>query len=86
MVTVTAFEVKTRSGKLLDRMSRGEEIIITRHAKPVARIIPEGRPALRRVQEAVGELQALRQEMARRRGFEPLTNKEIKGAIEEGRP
>jgi prevent-host-death family protein len=86
MATVTAFEAKTRFGKLLDRVSRGEEIIITRHEKPVARIIPEGRPALRRVQEAVGELQTLRQEIARRRGFKPLTNKEIKDAIEAGRP
>lgn len=86
MATVTAFEAKTRFGRLLDRVSRGEEIIITRHEKPVARIIPEGRPALRRVQEAVGELQALRQEMARRRGFKPLTDQEIKNAIEEGRP
>lgn len=58
----------------------------TRHEKPVARITPEGRPALRRVQEAVGELPALRQEMARRRGFKPLTNKEIKDAIEVGCP
>ena len=86
MATVTAFEAKTRFGKLLGRVSRGEEIIITRHEKPIARIIPEGRPALHRVQEAVAELQTLRQEMAGRRGFKPLTNKEIKAAIEAGRP
>ncbi len=85
MATVTAFEAKTRFGELLDRVSRGEEIVITRHDKPVARIIPEGRPALRQVLEAVGELQALRREMAKRRGFKPLTDKEIRDAIEEGR-
>jgi prevent-host-death family protein len=86
MATVTALEAKTRFGELLDRVSRGEEIIITRHEQPVARIIPEGRPVLRHIQEAASELQALRQEMARRRGFKPLTDKEIRNAIDKGRP
>jgi prevent-host-death family protein len=86
MATITAFEAKTRFGKLLDRVSRGEEIVITRHEKPVARLIPEGRPSLRQVRGAVSELQTLRQEMARRRGFKPLTEKDIRDAIEEGRP
>lgn len=86
MATVTAFEAKTRFGELLDRVSGGEEIVITRHQKPVARIVPEGRPASSEVRQAVGELQALRQEMAKRRGFKPLTDKEIRDSIEEGRP
>jgi prevent-host-death family protein len=86
MATVTALEAKTRFGKLLDRVSRGEEIVITRHDRPVARMIPEGRPALAEVRQAVGELQALRREMARRRTFKPLTDKEIRDAIAEGRP
>jgi len=86
MATVTALQAKTRFGELLDRVSRGEEIVITRHERPVARIIPEGRPALAEVLQAVSELQALREGMAQRRGFKPLTDKEIREAIEEGRP
>jgi prevent-host-death family protein len=86
MATVTAFEAKTRFGELLSRVSRGEEIVITRHEKPVARIIPEGRPARAEVRQAVSELQALRQEMAQRRSFKPLTDKEIRDAVAEGRP
>jgi len=86
MATLTAFEAKTRFGELLDRVSRGEEIVITRHEKPVARIVPEGRPALRQVRQAVDELRALRQEMSRRRGFQPLSDREIREAIQEGRP
>lgn len=86
MATVTALEAKTRFGELLQRVSRGEEIVITKHEKPVARIIPEGRPALAEVRQAVKELQALHREMAKRRGFRPLTDREIKRAIEEGRP
>ena len=86
MPTVTALEAKTRFGELLDRVSRGEEIVITRHEKPVARIVPEGRPALSEIRQAVVELRTLRQEMADRAGFEPLTDKEIRDAVGEGRP
>ena len=46
MNTVTALEAKTRFGELLDRVARGEEIVITRHDKPVARIVPEGGKSL----------------------------------------
>jgi prevent-host-death family protein len=86
MPTVTALEAKTRFGELLVRVSRGEEIVITRHEKPVARMVPEGRPTLGEVRRAVNELHALRREMAQRRGFKPLTESEIRRAIQEGRP
>jgi prevent-host-death family protein len=85
MATVTAFEAKTRFGQLLDRVTRGEEIIITRHDKPVARVVPEGRSGLAEIRQAVSDLRALRKEMAKRRGFKPLTDKEIRTAINEGR-
>lgn len=45
MDAVPAFQAKTRFGELLDRVELGEEIIITRYDKPVARIVPEGRKA-----------------------------------------
>jgi len=85
MSTVTALEAKTRFGELLDRVARGEEIVITRHDKPVARIVPEGRPSLDKVRRAAEDLRALRQEIAERKGFKPLTDKEIRDAINEGR-
>jgi prevent-host-death family protein len=86
MKTITAFEAKTRFGELLDRVARGEEVVITRHDKPVARIIPEGGGNLEEVRRAVEDLHALRREMAQRKGFKPLTDKEIKDSINEGRP
>ena len=49
MATIPAFEAKTKFGELLDRVIGGEEIVITRHEKPVARIIPEGSPSLAEV-------------------------------------
>jgi prevent-host-death family protein len=85
MTTISAFEAKTRFGDLLERVSRGEEIIITKHQKPVARLVPEGRPALSEVREAVSDLASLRDEMARRRGARPLPDKDIREAIRKGR-
>ena len=40
MNEVGAFEAKNTLGTLLDRVERGEEIVITRHGKPVARLVP----------------------------------------------
>lgn len=40
MVKIGAFEAKNTLGTLLDRVERGEEILITRHGKPIARLIP----------------------------------------------
>ena len=85
MASVTAFEAKTRFGKLLERVIRGEEIVITRHEKAVARIVPEGRRNLGEVQAAVTGLQELRQRIARRRVGKRLTQGQIKSLIEEGR-
>ena len=40
MAEVGAFEAKNMLSALLDRVERGEEIVITRHGKPVARLVP----------------------------------------------
>ena len=40
MMQIGAFEAKNTLGSLLDRVERGEEIVITRHGKPVARLVP----------------------------------------------
>lgn len=39
MITLGAFEAKTHLSQILERIERGEEFIITRHGKPVARMI-----------------------------------------------
>ena len=87
MTTVTAVEAKNRFGKLLARVLRGEEIVITRHEKPVARIIPARERNLTVVQRAVTELRALQDDIRRRhKGKGPrLSNTEVRAAIDEGR-
>ena len=84
MSKVTAFEAKTRFGELLDRVSRGEEVVITRHDKAVARLVPEGAPRLDDVRRAVSGLREL-QDRIRRRSRAKLSDREVRLAIEEGR-
>jgi len=38
MLTVTLVEAKTRLSELLDKVEAGEEVVITRHGRPAARI------------------------------------------------
>jgi len=40
MALVGAFEAKTHLSDLLDRVSRGEKITITRHGVPAAMLVP----------------------------------------------
>ncbi len=44
-MTVGAFEAKTKFSELLDRVSQGAEITITRHEKPVAKLVPIEKPS-----------------------------------------
>ena len=84
--SVTASEARNRFGRLLDRVLTGEEIVVTRHGKPVARIIPAGRPARHEVRAAVAGLRELRRAIAVRREHHPvLTAAEFRSLIEEGR-
>ena len=53
MAKMSAFEAKTHFGELLDRVSKGEEVVITRHDKPVARLVPEGAQRLDDVRRTV---------------------------------
>jgi prevent-host-death family protein len=85
MAKVTAFEAKTRFGELLERVAKGEEVVITRHDKPVARLIPEGVQRLDEVRRSVQGLRDLQQRI-RRRSKAGLSDAEVRSAIEQGRP
>lgn len=39
-VTVGAFEAKTHLSELLTRVEAGEQVTITKHGRPVARLVP----------------------------------------------
>lgn len=84
MAKVTAFEAKTRFGELLERVAKGEEVVITRHDKPVARLIAEGAQRLDEVRRSVQGLRDLQQRI-RRRSKVTLSDAEVRSAIEQGR-
>lgn len=42
MITVGAFEAKTTLSALLERVAAGEEVLITKHGRAVARLVPAG--------------------------------------------
>ena len=84
MATVTAFEAKTRFGELLERVAKGEEVVITRHDKPVARLVPEGAPRHDEVRRSVEGLRSLQQQI-RRRSKATLTDRDVRAAINQGR-
>ena len=76
---VGAYEAKTRLSELLEKAEAGEEIVITKHGVPVAKLVPvrkratmdERAAAIRRIQE-LGESLS-------------LGGLEIKDLVNEGR-
>ena len=60
MIQVGAFDAKTHLSSLLDRVARGEEVLITRRGVPVARLVPAEQVERYRVATAIDELRALR--------------------------
>ena len=86
MESIGLFEAKTHLSELVNRAEKGEEVIITRHNKPVAKIVPyePTRPAdLQRRKAAVRRMQALGAQIAAR--GTPITQAEIGEWIDEGR-
>ncbi len=56
-----AFEAKNRFSELLEQVGRGAEITITKHDRPVARLVPAGAPAVKERRKATAELRVLRE-------------------------
>jgi prevent-host-death family protein len=81
--SVGAYDAKTRLSELLDRVERGEQFVITRHGRPIARLVPEGRRNVAQAIAALKRIAARRKELAAR-GVH-ITQGEIRAWREEGR-
>jgi len=82
---VNVYDAKTHLSKLLERVEAGEEIIIARNGRPVARLVPAQRERPPRVpgawagkgwiaddfDEPTGEYQEIIDDFYRKRGIEP---------------
>lgn len=82
MREVGAFEAKNKLSELLDLAEHGEEIVITRHGKEVARLVPpKGRHS---VEEARAAMERLR-ERAKKENHGAFDWSEWKAYRDEGR-
>jgi len=79
MRSIAASEAKTHLPRLLDDVERGETLIITRHGRAIARIVPESE---QRREEIGRALQSIR-ELQKRTGR--VTVEELLSARDEGR-
>jgi antitoxin (DNA-binding transcriptional repressor) of toxin-antitoxin stability system len=83
MLQIGAFEAKNTLGSLLDRVERGEEVLITRHGKPVAQLVrPVLAPNAADVDAAFASIRARTKALK----MEPLGWEEYKKWRDEGRP
>jgi prevent-host-death family protein len=80
MTTIGAYEAKTHLSELLERVSRGETITITKHGKPIAQLKPFSVKEKPDVRKVIEEFRAY----SRRHG-RTLGNLTIREMIEEGR-
>ena len=80
MREIGAFEAKNTLGALLDLVEHGEEVVITRRGKPVARLVSETRVVDRRkARRAVADI------VARRQGVTLGEGVSVRDLIDEGR-
>ncbi|MCJ7622057.1 MAG: type II toxin-antitoxin system prevent-host-death family antitoxin [Anaerolineaceae bacterium] len=77
--TVGAYQAKTQFSQLIERVTCGERIIITRHGVPVALLSPIESVPSRPAQEVIAALRIFRS----KHRLEELSVREM---IEEGRP
>jgi prevent-host-death family protein len=80
VLEIGAFEAKNKLGQLLDRVEAGEEVIITRRGKVVARLVPPDEPGIdrERARRAARDIRAMRQGVT-------LGGLKVKDLISEGR-
>ncbi len=84
MKSVGSYEAKTHLPRLLSQVEKGETITITKRGKPIAILSPAQAVAKQDISAVIAEFRAYSQKHARKHG--PLTAREIKEMIEEGRP
>jgi prevent-host-death family protein len=57
MTAIGVYDAKTQLPKLLERVSRGERFVITKHGRPVAQLVPAETAGEPNVIETIREMQ-----------------------------
>ena len=60
MITIGTFAAKTHFSALLEKVAAGEEVTITKHGKPIARLVRATAVDRADVDDAVAQLRRLR--------------------------
>jgi prevent-host-death family protein len=79
MKKVQAAAAKAHLAELLDEVERGETIVITRHGKPIARLVPDADCRREDARRAMAEIREMRKQAPR------VTVEEILAWRDEGR-
>ena len=79
MREIQASEAKTHLPRLLDEVERGETLVITRHGRAIARIVPAVSRRQQEIAEALATIEAVRKRTGR------VRREEILSARDEGR-
>jgi len=79
MKQIQASVAKARLAELLDEVERGETVVITRHGKPIARLVPDEEARKERAARAIERIKELRKHT------QPATIEEIIAWKNEGR-
>ena len=78
METVGAYEAKTHLPRLLERVRQGESVTITKHGRPVARLVPVAADDGERARQAASRIRS------RRRRIKGAPLAELVASIHEG--
>ena len=79
VIEVGTYEAKARLSELLDRVAAGETVVITRHGRPVARLVGESESRAQRIRSTI-------EEMLKDRAARPsVSREELLAMRDEGR-
>jgi prevent-host-death family protein len=70
---IQASEAKTHLPQILDEVERGETVVITRHGRAIARLVPEAQHRQAEIDQAIASLGELRQRVGKIRVAELLS-------------
>jgi prevent-host-death family protein len=65
MREIQASDAKTHLPQILDEVERGETVVITRHGRAIARIVPEAGRRQEEIDKAIADIKALRRTTGR---------------------
>ena len=65
MQTIGAYEAKTHLPRLLERVANGETLTITRHGRPIARLVPVETDDRERAAQAARRIEERRNRLGR---------------------